>query len=60
MFTRIHSLFQDFWRCRSGVTLVEYGVALAVAALFGAVAVAPVITNFNEAMSAAGSAMAGD
>lgn len=60
MFTSLSSLFSDFRRCRSGVTLVEYGVALAVAVLIGAAFATPLVTNFNDAMTAAGQAMAGN
>lgn len=52
------SLCSDFRRCEAGVTLVEYGVALTVAVLIGAAAFTPVIDNFNDAMTAAGNAMA--
>ena len=54
---KLISLWTRFLRCESGVTLVEYGVAVALAIFVGAATFALLANNVSDAMSAAGSVM---
>ena len=54
---KLISLWTRFLRCESGVTLVEYGVAVALAIFVGAATFAVLADNVTDAMNAAGSVM---
>ena len=59
MFTKVRNLVSRFRRDEEGVTLVEYGVAVALAVLVGTVALSALSTNISDAMDAAGFVMPG-
>lgn len=46
-----------FWRDKSGVTLVEYGIAIAIAVTLGAGTFGLLADDINVALDAAGSRM---
>ena len=57
MYDKLLSLWIRFQHDDEGVTLVEYGVAVAVAVGVGAFAVLNLVPNINGAMTAAGNIM---
>ncbi len=54
---KLFSLWTRFLRCESGVTLVEYGLAVTLAILVGTAAFTFLADDITDAMSAAGSVM---
>ncbi|ETW12603.1 hypothetical protein ATO8_11314 [Roseivivax marinus] len=58
MKTLLKNTFSRLKRDERGVTLVEYGVAVAFAVAVGAAGLTVLETDFNAAMGAAGTAMA--
>ena len=59
MYDKLLNLWIRFRHNDEGVTLVEYGVAVAVAVGVGAAFALGIIDNINDAMTAAGNAMPG-
>ena len=59
MFTKVRSLVSRFRRDEEGVTLVEYGVAVALAVFVGTAAMLALSTDISAAMGAAGVVMPG-
>ena len=57
MYDKLLSLWIRFQHDDEGVTLVEYGVAVAVAVGVGAFAVSSLVPNITGAMLAAGNVM---
>ena len=54
---KLISLWTRFLRCESGVTLVEYGLAVTLAILVGTAAFTLLAADITDAMNAAGSVM---
>ena len=59
MYDKLLSVWVRFRHNDEGVTLVEYGVAVAVAVGIGALFANGIILQFTNAMTAAGNAMPG-
>lgn len=59
MYDKLLSVWVRFRHNDEGVTLVEYGVAVAVAVGIGALFAGGIIAEFTSAMTAAGNAMPG-
>lgn len=57
MFIKFTSLLHRFRSSNDGVTLVEYGIALALAVGLGAAAFTPLVTDITDAMDVAGEPM---
>lgn len=57
MFTKVRSLVSRFRRDEEGVTLVEYGVAVALAVFVGTAAMLALSGDISTAMGAAGDVM---
>ena len=57
MYNALLKTLRRFRRSDEGVTLVEYGVAVALAVLVGTTALAALSTNISGAMTKAGSVM---
>lgn len=55
----MRDLIKKFVRDERGVTLVEYGIALALAVTFGVAALTALGTDIGVALGAAGAAMPG-
>ena len=49
----MRKIFQNFRKCESGATLVEYGVALIVAIVVGGIALTTLAEGTSEAMDEA-------
>ena len=56
---KLISLWTRFLRCESGVTLVEYGVAVSLAILVGAATFTVLGGHITDALTAAGTTIAG-
>lgn len=59
MYDKLLSVWVRFRHNDEGVTLVEYGVAVAVAVGIGSLFATGIIAEFTAAMTAAGNAMPG-
>ncbi len=59
MFNKFINKLADFRRCQLGVTLVEYGVALALAILVGAAALTALAGDIDNSLGAASDSMPG-
>ncbi|MDH5529833.1 MAG: hypothetical protein OEY05_07325 [Paracoccaceae bacterium] len=57
MYSFLSKKWVQFRHCDEGVTLVEYGVAVAVAVLVGATFGTGIVGEIGGAMTAAGNAM---
>ena len=57
MLTKFKHLVVEFRRCQQGVTLVEYGIAIALAVTVGAAALALLAGDIGTALGLAGDAM---
>jgi pilus assembly protein Flp/PilA len=57
MFVKLVSLLHRFKSCQDGVTLVEYGIALALAIGLGLAAFTPLVDDITGSMTAAGAPM---